>query len=235
VAFGLSERGRFRVAVLSPHLDDAILSLGASIADAVRCGHEVSVVTVFAGNPESEAPAGSWDARAGFPTEGAATRARRDEDRRACEVVGARPVWLPFGDSQYDGGRDPNDVWSHVAKALEGADTVLVPGRPLIHRDHLWLAELVRNRLSHRAVGIYAELPYDRWASSRKRRQAPRSVPEVAAEWMNPLRSNRSRILKWRACREYSSQLPWLGRGLPFRRALLQSRLGSERIAWLPR
>jgi LmbE family N-acetylglucosaminyl deacetylase len=223
------------VAVLSPHLDDAILSLGASIADAVRCGHEVSVVTVFAGDPDSSAPAGGWDARAGFATEGAAARARRLEDRRACEVVGAHPVWLPFGDSQYDGGRDPDAVWLHVAKALEGVDAVLVPGRPLIHRDHLWLAKLARDRLSHGAIGVYAELPYDRWARAQKQRQAPRSAPAVAAEWVNPLRSARSRVIKWAACKEYASQLPWLGRGLPFRRALLQSRLGSERIAWLSR
>jgi len=193
------------------------------------------VVTVFAGNPESATPAGRWDARAGFATEGAAARARRDEDRHACEVVGAQPIWLPFGDSQYDGGRDPDDVWSHVARALDGIDAVLVPGRPLIHPDHLWLARLARDRLVQAAVGVYAELPYDRWASARKRRQAPRSAPEVDAEWVNPLRSARYRLVKWKASSEYSSQLPWLGRGFRFRRALVESRLGSERIAWLSR
>src|SRR5204862_73519 len=65
VAFGLPVRERLRFAVVSPHLDDAILSLGAGIMGAGRAADEVSVVTVFAGDPESRAPAARWDARAG--------------------------------------------------------------------------------------------------------------------------------------------------------------------------
>ena len=66
------------VVVVSPHLDDAALSLGAAIARARRIGAaRVVVLTVFAGNPESDLPAGGWDSRAGFATEGEASRARR--------------------------------------------------------------------------------------------------------------------------------------------------------------
>ena len=39
--------------------------------------------------------AGGWDRRGGFATEGESARARREEDRRACAVLGATPVWLP--------------------------------------------------------------------------------------------------------------------------------------------
>ena len=86
------------VAVLSPHLDDAILSLGAAISGARG---DVRVVTVFAGDPDSTLAAGEWDSRAGFRTVGEAARARREEDALACADVGARPVWLPFVDDQY--------------------------------------------------------------------------------------------------------------------------------------
>ncbi|MDP9436492.1 MAG: PIG-L family deacetylase, partial [Actinomycetota bacterium] len=44
---------RGRVAVVSPHLDDAVFSLGASIRGAVRRGTRVEVLTVLAGLPDS--------------------------------------------------------------------------------------------------------------------------------------------------------------------------------------
>src|SRR5262245_42184425 len=82
------------VTVLSPHLDDAALSLGATLARATASGANVSVVTPFAGPTTSEAPAGWWDRACGFKTEGEAARRRRDEDMAACSIIGARPVWL---------------------------------------------------------------------------------------------------------------------------------------------
>jgi len=225
-------RERLRFAVVSPHLDDAILSLGAGIMGAVRGADEVSVVTVFAGDPESRAPAGRWDARAGFRTEGAAARARRDEDRRACELVGARCVWLPFGDDQYADGRDEDEVWSRVAEAVEPADLVLLPGGPLIHPDHLWVARVASERGLRPEAGLYRELPYDLWPDAQKRRHTAPSPPRQTARWIAPRAPLRSRLAKWHASGAYSSQLRWLGRGWGFRRALLRSRVGGERVAW---
>src|SRR5690242_11145568 len=84
------------VVVISPHLDDAVLSLGAALSWAARHGARVTVLTVLAGRPDSSTPAGEWDAGSGFGTEGEAATARREEDERACEVLGATPVWLPY-------------------------------------------------------------------------------------------------------------------------------------------
>ena len=95
----MSESLEDRVVVVSPHLDDAAISLGAAIAFAARHG---AVLTIFAGDPESEAPAGGWDKRGGFGTEGDAARARREEDSMAFALLGAGVTWLPFGDEQYD-------------------------------------------------------------------------------------------------------------------------------------
>ena len=50
--------------VVSPHSDDAVLSLGATIASWVGRGAVVELLTVLALDPESEAPAGGWDERA---------------------------------------------------------------------------------------------------------------------------------------------------------------------------
>ena len=65
------------IVVLSPHSDDGVLSLGASMARWARSGRQVELLTVFALDPASSAPTGGWDRRAGFLTEGAAANARR--------------------------------------------------------------------------------------------------------------------------------------------------------------
>src|SRR5919109_2160206 len=77
-----------KVVVLSPHLDDAVLSIGAGIRRATRLSRAgVTTVTVMGCDPHSHAPAGFWDRQSGFRTEGEAARRRREEDRRACQLV----------------------------------------------------------------------------------------------------------------------------------------------------
>jgi LmbE family N-acetylglucosaminyl deacetylase len=150
-----------RLVVLSPHLDDAVLSLGAFIAGAVRRGTTVDVVTVLANDPASDSPAGEWDAACGFASAGTAARVRRNEDLRACRDLGAKTIWLPFGDESYDRGGDDGEIWNQVDKLIHGAAAVLVPGFPLVHSDHIWLTRLVLNNRSRpMQVGLYLEQPY---------------------------------------------------------------------------
>src|SRR5687767_13979372 len=87
-------RGR-KVAVISSHLDDAILSLGATIAGWTCRGRRVIVVTVLANDPDSPGGPSSWDQSAGFTTSKEAAQSRRGEDARACAILGADPEWLP--------------------------------------------------------------------------------------------------------------------------------------------
>jgi LmbE family N-acetylglucosaminyl deacetylase len=235
VAFGLPAGARRRFAVLSPHLDDAVLSLGASIAEAVRESNEVTVVTVFAGNPASTAPAGPWDGRAGFATAGEATRVRREEDGAACRLVGARPVWLPFVDGDYGQDRDEEEVWHAIAETLADVDAVLLPGRPLIHPDHAWLARLVSARVDDASkLVLYAELPYDIWPDEKRDGRARTSELADGRQWSTPQMPVRARLRKWRSTRAYASQLPWLARP-GYRWAVFRTRLGHERIASAPR
>ncbi|HEV3227404.1 MAG TPA: PIG-L family deacetylase, partial [Acidimicrobiales bacterium] len=77
------------VVVLSPHLDDAVLSLGATIAASVRAGASVRVVTVFSGDPTSTRAASRWEVQCGFSSAAEAARTRRDEDTVACGRIGA--------------------------------------------------------------------------------------------------------------------------------------------------
>jgi LmbE family N-acetylglucosaminyl deacetylase len=151
-----------RIAVLSPHLDDAVISIGAFLYEQATHGAHVKVITVLAGDPDATGPAGQWDARCGFTSAAAAARRRREEDLRACGVLGATPVWLPFPDATY-GARPSDDVvWAEVEHAVGTADVVLVPGYPLALADHRFVAELAvarRSRLDGR-LGFYAEQPY---------------------------------------------------------------------------
>ncbi len=229
------ETSRRRIAVVSPHLDDGVLSLGASIASWSREGATVELLTVLGCDPDSNAPAGGWDRRGGFATEGESARARRGEDRRACALLGATAVWLPFGSVDYDRHGDEDDVRRAVADALHGADLILVPGYPLTHPDHDWLVRrLVSDLDSDDKLALYAEQPYTRRAGA---------VPEVP-EWLAEVTAAgaletaqtrlRDRFAKWRAIREYRSQLPLLGMRRSLRRGAHRYGLGPEWIARAP-
>ena len=73
---------RRRIAVLSPHLDDAVLSLGAAIARWSSQGQPVEVWTAFTEAPPGAGPARRLAAFGDYAT-------RRDEDDRALAVLGA--------------------------------------------------------------------------------------------------------------------------------------------------
>jgi LmbE family N-acetylglucosaminyl deacetylase len=215
-----------RVVVVSPHLDDAAFSLGSTIAAASRAGANVRVLTVFAGDPDSETPAGGWDAATGFHTHGEAARARRDEDAIACAAIGAAPEWLPFPDVQYADRPSDERLWECLAASVGDADAVLVPGFPLAHPDHAWLHELVRGRrLPRRArLGLYVEQPYA-W---RGKQQPPPPIP-----WLR-LRGRRAdRRAKHDAIQAYRSQLPMFGIQPTARLALHEALRGGETLAWL--
>jgi LmbE family N-acetylglucosaminyl deacetylase len=199
--------------IVSPHLDDAVLSLGASIARASRAARQIGVLTVFAGAPDSTVPAGGWDRRGGFSTEGEAATARRLEDREACSIVGAEPTWLPFPDADYAQTRDAEAVWSAVAGVVEGAEAALIPGFPLTNADHGWLARtLLQRRLPCGRIGLYAEQPY-RYAERKRSRRpgAPDFLRHSESHWLRPAAGVRDRGAKRRAILAYRSQMPLLG------------------------
>jgi LmbE family N-acetylglucosaminyl deacetylase len=219
---------------VSPHLDDAVLSLGAAIAAWSRAGARVETLTVLGCDPASIAPAGGWDRRGGFATEGEAARARREEDRCACAVLGAAPLWLPFGSVDYERHGDEADVRARVAEVVAGADVTLAPGYPLAHPDHEWLLRtLAAGAFTCRRLGLYAEQPYARRAGGE---------PQLSA-WLEEAAGGRpsfvpvpvsspARVAKWRAIRCYRSQLPLLGMRRSLRRGPLAVAWRAESVAW---
>ncbi len=138
--------------VVSPHLDDAVLSC----ADLIATLPAPTVLTVFAGVPVDRAQHTPWDAASGFADAGQAIATRRDEDRRALALLGATPAWLDFCDSQYRATPALSELEQALQRALHACDpaTVLLPAG-LFHSDHL---------LVHRAMlNLSARFPHYRW------------------------------------------------------------------------
>jgi LmbE family N-acetylglucosaminyl deacetylase len=100
------------IVVLSPHLDDAVLSCGALMADAARQGARVVVITVFNGRPTfpvSEAAA-RFHARCGH-TAATAMAEREREDDAALAVIGARTIRLGMPEALYRRGPDGEPLY----------------------------------------------------------------------------------------------------------------------------
>jgi LmbE family N-acetylglucosaminyl deacetylase len=227
------------IVVISPHLDDAVLSLGATVAHAVRSGAKVEILTVFGYGPASNAPAGPWDTKSGYRTEAQACLARRAEDANACRILGATPRWLDFGAEPYERRGTPAEILAAVTAAVAGAGSVLIPGYPLAHPDHAELSQLLLSGKLASRVGLYAEQPYLFW-ERKQRAPAMRAAPiepllTAPLTWTHQRVGRPERLLKLRAVRSYRSQLPQLGlRHIGLYRMLWHERTqGGELIAWL--
>jgi LmbE family N-acetylglucosaminyl deacetylase len=87
---------------ISPHLDDAVLSCGGVIYKQALQGDEVIVLTICGGAPQGEyfsLFAKEFHDRWG--TGEAAVDLRKEEDKRACALLGAQVVHLPIQDAIY--------------------------------------------------------------------------------------------------------------------------------------
>lgn len=95
----LSQRPVF----LSPHPDDAVLSCGGLIYQLAENGHRPIVITVFGGDRSPGASISDFarSLQERWQMNDAAPAARRDEDRAACDRLGAMLIHLPFADAVY--------------------------------------------------------------------------------------------------------------------------------------
>jgi len=154
--------------VVSPHLDDAVLSVYGQL------GAETTVITVLAGLPP-EGSLSDWDRQSGANDSRARMAERREEDRRALERSAAVPVHLDFPDRQYVALGMPKPSPADVAEALrpylEGAGEVLAPSALSTNSRNVLRHWRRRRGSDHRLIRdaalqvrpdatLYAELPY---------------------------------------------------------------------------
>lgn len=173
--------------VVSPHLDDAAISCGMSIQALKEAGWEVVAGSVFTDAPSGPVTdfARHFNCPPGARSVAEGLAMRRDEDRRALALIGARPVHLGFLDASMR--RLPKGDW--LIASYEAIRTVRTrEERPLVvsvadrirrlvtdvratlvlapagvggHVDHLIAREAVLAcALAGVAVHWYEDLPY---------------------------------------------------------------------------
>lgn len=168
--------------LLSPHLDDAVLSCWHLLEDRQS---NLAVVTVFAGLP-LEGRRGTYDERCWNEFEElrsllapdwdsrAVMLQRLDEDSSALSPTGRKPVRLGLFDSQYASFadtpvQDSACLENELAKHFDGCSALYLPraappvwaefGQPHIDHEHVreWGEEIAGGEVP---VAYYADLPY---------------------------------------------------------------------------
>jgi LmbE family N-acetylglucosaminyl deacetylase len=204
-----------RLVVVSPHLDDAVLSCGQLLSD--RRG--AFVVTVMAGVPPEDQELTDWDRRSGFGSATTAMRVRRREDAVALATLAVGWMWLEYLDAQYDGGRPTVEELADALDRSIPANAELLGPLGLGHADHRLTGaafeRVAQRRLrSGQRCAVYADEPYhrlDRGTSARARllelhEHGLRSTRRRSAS------PTRRRAAKARALRAYHSQIGALAR-----------------------
>jgi LmbE family N-acetylglucosaminyl deacetylase len=160
--------------VVSPHLDDAVLSVGQVMAGRP----DMTVATVFSGVPKRCTMLTTYDHDCGFESAELAVAARRDEDRTALQSLAAHAAWLDFPDHQY--GQPTNEaaiVDALAAVTADVAPTLLIGPLGLIHEDHHTTRRAFQRLVATHNIEawIYEDMPY--------RVLFPEEVPEALAWW----------------------------------------------------
>lgn len=148
------------IAVLSPHLDDAVIDCWSLITRP----DEVEVVNIFTGSPDPGVVA-YWDRVSGADDSAARQSERVEEDRLALDRANRRPANLGFLGFSYRNGRaEPSfaELDTALASHIPAVSAVYAPAAlGSMHPDH----EVVRAyALAMAAQGfqviLYADVPY---------------------------------------------------------------------------
>jgi LmbE family N-acetylglucosaminyl deacetylase len=239
-----------RVVVLSPHLDDAVLSC------AGRIGPHATVVTMFAGVPGPDQAPSAWDRACGAESARELMLRRRGEDADAVGALGGRTRHLDFLELAYR-ARPPQGraLLLAVLEEAAGADEVWFPAAVGGHLDHLILREVLARatrELTACAMRMYADYPYVNHlvAGARRRAGDPhRATSEVltawARRWLEPPEGApcvpgldaahldpATLAAKHSAVRAYASQFEALEESLCFGRLLDGETLATE-YSWI--
>lgn len=137
-----------KIAILSPHTDDGIFSLGNYIQRLKNAEDQVTIISVFSGIPPI-----SLDKGKGYDKHALL----RTEHEAACNLLKVKFINGDFLDDVYSPRPDDVDVYDWLLKKLKGFDEVIAP-LGIHHPDHIQLARIAKKyKLADR---WYAELPY---------------------------------------------------------------------------
>lgn len=117
----LSENDQNVLVVLSPHFDDAVLSVGGLLSEfeGPKC-----IVTFFSTPTTTPQYLTYWDEISGFDKSTDARAARIQENGNATNLLGAGAVNLDYVDKQYQ-TRSPSDISSLIESITEDIKTIV--------------------------------------------------------------------------------------------------------------
>ncbi len=202
-----------RLLVISPHLDDAVLSCGLLLATRPAA----LVCTVFAGAPSNNMTT-DWDQASGFPDAFTAMSTRKTEDVHALALLGAHPIHLPFRDAQYHQSPPLDSLAAALAQTVTKVDpvTVVIP-LGLFHSDHKLVADAclaMLRGIPAPSMYVYEDVPYRRIpgvVQSRLGELARRGYAATPEENLGAQADARHRQMKQAAIGAYESQLRAFG------------------------
>ncbi len=176
------------VVILSPHLDDAVLSCWHVLTQS----DDVTVINVFAGVPEGLAQPAWWDRYTGAIDSEQRVRERLEEDVRALALAGRAPINLDLLDEQYRNGAQPlAPVTARLDGLLPRRARIYAPAALSTHADHALVRGVALElRAAGFAVSLYADLPHATahgWPAWVTEPGIAVSDDHVAAAWTHTL------------------------------------------------
>ena len=108
---------------LSPHLDDVVFSCGGLIWEQTQKGHDVEIWTIFSADPpEGELSPLAKSIHQDWDLDEDPIQVRRKEDLNACQILGARPKYLPYLDCIYRKSPQGEGIYQTVQDIFGGLD-----------------------------------------------------------------------------------------------------------------
>ena len=211
---------------LSPHLDDIAYSCGGLVWDLTQAGQNIEIWTICAGDPPQDALspfANELHQKWGLGLD--AVQIRREEDQKACQIIGATPRYFSYQDCIYRktflgdffytceedifGGFDPQEtslidrLSDQLREELPQDARVIVPLGIGNHVDH----ELTRKAVNRLDIPLtfYADYPYAREDQGKE----ILGFMEGSVEWQfEEFPISEEGLGKWiQAARAYGSQI----------------------------
>jgi len=172
--------------VLSPHLDDATLSLGGLIAKSTHSDDSPIIATIFTGTPKI-ATSTMWDSKSGFKNSSDAVSTRISENNNSADILNSQVVNMGYLDNQYRTTTATtsleNKITNDIIKLIRSHDSstssmevygpAVFPGN-VGHADHTILHDAYMDAISeYKPRGIvtffiYEDFPYAKEANVPK-------------------------------------------------------------------
>ncbi len=111
----MANKDKDLIIVLSPHYDDAVLSLGGMLA---KKDHPAIVVTFFTAAP-SVATTTRWDMGSGFSSSDETMVERKKENDSALKILGAKGMDLGYEDNEYRRSSGSDVTEQDLAKDIQ--------------------------------------------------------------------------------------------------------------------